>query len=777
MHAPRRPYCCDHFAEGDEPGRRGSVRLKQQRTSLHRARWRECSTVAGGLMPILDGVVSKQRPSAPLAPQWRRMRRIAGYWDFLAVLLLMAASLPLAWVSPHTVIAVQHPGSFDDHWVLDAAFKVTHGIYFGRDVAFLYGPLAHWLMAAPPRLAGFSLSSIYSSFRTLLLWCAILCCYFALRLLIPEQPAWKRFLLLLLLGSFWTSWDGRTALGILCFLVFLRGWYAVREERWKPWAFAVGSALLTALAFWYSADTGVYSVAAWLIGMGGIAWESRRELNKFRLYAVAMATFAACSVVLVFLVNTIVAGPLDFRFWRSSLALVSVHRWNEPAAMTDTGAIHLLLPLLIGSGLFLLRLLVPADQSVVFSARTGFLLSAYVFALLSMQSGLVRSDSNHIVFGIFPMVFFSGAILFSFASRVAGAAAALAAVAASLLFADPLPIFQPANIRYRLARMRHPITICPGGFREFDRVCFPSDFAGTLQTTVSYLQQHSSEHDSVLIFPYQFMFGVAARRNVAGNVEQSFLANGAYLSRFDIAGMERDHAPVGLFFRDASPGEFNSSTLSLPIDDVSNFTRTPDVWFWVFRHYRGDQSLAPGVVGLQWDDSRPSRISMQAYPLTLPSRSYPIAQPNATLDLGAPEWPGGGADFLRLRLKVHYSPLWKLRKPEMLQLEITRADGTRSLRTFVVEPNVATDVWFYPWDETDLTRYFDADDSRWRSPYRPAITGLRLVISPLDWFSQMPESISIESADAVRFSLPPVMATGRAVESGDADSPDHRSER
>ncbi len=678
---------------------------------------------------------------------------MARHWDVLAVLLLMVASLPLAWISPRTVIPIPHPGTFDDHWVLDAVYKVTHGIYFGRDVAFLYGPLAHWLMAAPPRMAGFSLGSIYTSYRTILLWCAIVFTYLALRLLLPDQPPWKRFLLLLLLGIFWTSWDGRTALGILLFATFLRGWYGLREGRPKPVAFACGSAVAIAIAFYYSADTGVYGVAAWLLTLGGVAWENRREIHKnLRAYAIATGVFALSAIVLVFVINTVVSSPLDFHFWRTSLALVSVHRWNEPAAMSAGGAVHLLAPVAVGAVLFLLRLFVRGDYAII-SGRAGFLLSAFLFAVLSLQSGLVRSDYQHIVAGVYPMVFFSGVILFSFSSRVVSAAAAVVAVIASVLFAQPLPEFRPASIRFRLARTVHPWTSCPGGYREVDRACFPSDFANTLDTTVGYIRQHSGDRDAVLIYPYQFMFAVGARRDVAGNVEQSFLANGGYLSQFDIAGMQRANAPVGLFFRDATPREYSSPTLSLPIDDVSNFTRTPDVWFWVFRNYRADQALAPGMVGLLRDDTRASRISMEQYPLALPARTYAVKESSDTIDLGAPEWPGGGADFLRLRLKVHYSPIWKLRKPEPLQLEITRADGSRSLRTFVVEPNADADVWFYPWDEADLSRYFDADEGRWRPSYRPAITNLRLMVSPLDWFSQQPGSVSIESADAVRVSM------------------------
>ena len=282
---------------------------------------------------------------------------------------------------------------------------------------------------------------------------------------------------------------------------------------------------------------------------------------------------------------------------------------------------HLLLPFFLGSSLFLLRLFLRQDRPRVFVARVGFLLGAYFFALLSMQSGLVRSDPNHIIFGVFPMVFFSGVILFSFSSRAASTAAALASVVASLYLSEPAPIFQPSSIRYRLARLRHPITSCPAGTLEFEQVCFPNDFGGAFLPTVAFLQQHSSEHQPVLIFPYQYMFAVAAHRNVAGSVEQSFLANGAYLSKFDIDGMERDRAPAGLFFRDAGPRETASATLSLPIDNVSNFTRTPAVWFWIFRHYRADQPLSPGEIGLVRDDARPAKISEQAYPLGLPART------------------------------------------------------------------------------------------------------------------------------------------------------------
>ena len=706
-------------------------------------------------MPSLEDVSShpSSQPVAPALPS--AGKRFAHAWDFLAVLILMVASLPLAWVSPRTVISIQYPGSFDDHWVIDGAYKAQHHLYFGRDVSFLYGPLAHWLMSVAPRLPGLSLGSIYTSHRTLVLWCAILFSYFALRFLLPEQAAWKRFLLLLLLVIFWTSWDGRTSLGILLFVVFLRGWYAVLEERLNPALFAGGSAALIAFAFLYSADTGVYGIAAWGLGMMGVALENAHEWRRhFRQYVIACGVFAVSMIIVGLALSIVVRSPLDFFFFlKSSLALVGVHRWNEPYPLDSTGEIHLLVPAAIGVCVFLLRFLVKPDREDVLTAHTGFLLSAFLFALLAMQSGLVRSDPNHIVFGIFPMVFFSGAVLFSFSSRTASAIAALGAIVSSLAFSSPAPWYEPSSLRFRLARARHPITDCPGGYRDFDHVCYPASFAATMQSTTDFFRQNSGNGDSVVIFPYQYMFAGPANRNVAGGVEQSFLANGAYLSQAAIKGMQQASAPVGLYFSDAGPGQLGSSLLSLPIDNISNFTRTPPVWFWIFRNYHADRQFAPGMIGLRHDEARASRITMQEIPLTLTAGNYPVTSAPDTIDLGAPNWPSSGADFLRLRLRMKYSPLWKLRKPARLQLEITLANDTRLLRTFVVEPNVTSEVWFYPGNEADLINYFNADDSSWRSVPRLAVTDLRLIVTPMDWFSQMPQSVTIDSADAVRVSL------------------------
>ena len=644
-------------------------------------------------MENLDERASPPSSPTPLTVSNRPLARFARHWNFLAVLLLIGASLPLAWISPSALVVVSHPGTFDDHWVLDSVFKASRGVLFGRDVAFVYGPLFQWLLAAPARWAGLSIGSIYASFRSFLLWPMYLLGFFTLRLLLPREAAWKRFLLLILLSVFWVPTDSRTAFAIFLFALFLQGWYAVREGKLQPAMFGCGAALACAVAFLYSADTGVFGIAALLLSLAGVAWEGRREAHRAMAslrdrYHRICAFFRRAGLP----VQRRDGQPLRFQLLEEfvgagrSAPLERAFHHVAGERYPSAGNPHRRSCRFPGA-------LVIGWRPHRVTARLGFLLSAFAFSVLAMQTGLVRSDSNHVVFAIFPMVFFTGVVLFSFPSRVGSAAAAVFAVTVSIWFAQPVSTFQPASLRYRYVQFRYPLTTCPAGFKEFDHACFPAGFGAMLETTANYLQQRTPATAPVLIFPYQYMFGMAAGRNVAGMVEQSLLAAGPYLTHLEIATLQRASAPAGLYFPDGN--------LSLPIDGVPNFTRNSEIWLWIFQHYRAGQALASDVVGLQRDDSRAARISLQAMPLGLPSQARPIDQRSAQMDLGLPYWPSG-ADFLRLRMNVHYGPLWKLRKPERLQLEITRADGSFDVKTFVVEPNVSSEVWFYPWNDSEL---------------------------------------------------------------------------
>jgi hypothetical protein len=247
-----------------------------------------------------------------------------------------------------------------------------------------------------------------------------------------------------------------------------------------------------------------------------------------------------------------------------------------------------------------------------------------------------------------------------------------------------------------------------------------------------------------VVFPFQNIFGVAAARNVAGGLLQSYLASGTYLPQVDVSGLERQSAPAGLYFPDGP--------LSDPVDGISNFTRSPQVWFWLQRHYQSDVQVAPGITGLVRDDSRTLKIAQESQQLGLAPHTYPINRRSTQIDLGNIAWPSPRADFLWLKINVQYPMALKVRKPQRLQLEISRSDGSVELRSFLAVPNISSEVWIYPWDESQLSRYFEADATRW-SADAPPLTHLRLWVTPLDWISQVPMSITIEDARAFRLTM------------------------
>lgn len=700
--------------------------------------------------------VPARRRTSPLSLP-AAAKGLARYWDIVVLLLLVLASLPGAWLSPKSLVVVGNAGLIDDNWHLDEIFKVSRGIWVGRDVAFTHGFLFQWLSALPARTMGISMGAIYATWFTVLVWCAFVFTFLTLRLLLPEQPAWKRALPLLLVCLFWAP-NLRTSLPILLFAAFLRGWYAVAEGRLKPLVLGAASAVLCGVGILIASDTGVYSIAALVLTFAAVALELRRDVPVAKRLLLAPAAFALCAVVVVVAINAVMARPFDFRFWRDSKEMVRAYRWATPFRMTTAGTLHLLGALAGGAAAFALRAATRHTGSTATMERTGFLAGGFLFAVVMMQSGLVRSDVGHTVTAVLAMVVLSGAVLFSFSGTRTHALAILVAFACSTIFGDLA--FHTSGIARSYSQVFEPLTECPAGFHEFNRGCFETDFAGMLRSGSAYLQQHSGPNESILVFPYQTLFGIASQRNVAGGLIQPYTASGPYLSQLEIAGLERGAPPAGVYLPDADLAQmslsevshWSQSDLSVPVDGVNNFTRTPEVWFWMLRHYRADQQLAPAIFGLQRDDSRATRIVLQVQPLDVAVQTYPIHERSSTVDLGSPAWPHD-ADCLRLRLTVRYSSTWTLRKPERMQLEITRADGKTTLHWFVLEPNVSTEVWFYPWSPPDLIHYFDPDPSRWHSGLRPAITRLRILATPWDWVSVQPQAVVVEGADAVRLDM------------------------
>lgn len=663
-------------------------------------------------------------------------------WDFLGVLLLMLASIPASLLQPRTLVLVGDPAPLDDSWMLDIVFKASHGTWLGRDVAFTYGPLFQWLSSAPARWLGPTMGVIYGTHSVFPLWCSFLFDWMALRLLIPEQPPWKRFLLLLLLSVFWSPSDMRCSAIILLFALFFRGWSAVRRASFKP-ALAGGIASILCLgSFLVSADTGVYAGVTLVVSLAAAGWESSRDSPAIRRYAIVLAWFVICSTALVFITNAILAKPLEFDFWKTSFAIVRSYRWMEPSQMAKEGKVYILAAWLAGAVAFLIRGFTKCREGDRITSQPGFLIGAFSFAVVTMQSGLVRSDMEHIAIAIFPMVFFVGTLVFACDSPAVSTILVLAAIAASWFLGGPNLLFSPRDIASRYSRAWRPLSECPIGMSEFSGACFSSSFAELLRATASYLRQQTEPQQPILVFPYQTLFGIAANREVAGGLMQTYLASGSYLSQVELRGLERSSPLAGLFL---PPGD-----LSDPIDGVSNFTRSPDVWFWIAEHYQEDREIAPGVFGLVRIKDRPTRFDMVAQPIGPPRVNYRIHKRSVLLDIGPISWPADGADFLRLRLTIRYGVCLRLRKPQRLQLEITRSDGSHELRSFVVRPNVPSAVWIFPWDEDGLAAYFRGTEAQWRSDPRPSVSYLRLWVSPLDWVSCVPESLDIEAVEAVR---------------------------
>ncbi len=701
-------------------------------------------------------------------PLWGRRLRLwlVANWDGLGVLLLMVCTFPPTLLSPHSPVIVVTSEPTDYSWKLDTCFKAAQGVWLGRDVIFTFGPLYQWLSSTPARWLGTSMGTASATWNLLPLWCTFLAMYLALRLLMAEQPPWRRFLLLLLLAA-WAPMgaaDLRIFLGVLIFSLLLIGSYAVAEGRLRPWLAGLSAAIFSVLGFLYSADTGAYALMAWLACLAGVLWEYRFQPQVRGRYAKALLVFVFAGFALMVAANSVLARPLDFRFWKNALLIIRTQRWTLPMALTSGGTAIVLGAVLAATAVFLVAARHPASDGNL-TRRAGFLAGSYLFCLLVLQRALVRSDRYHISGGVFPWLFFSAVILFSFRSRLLPAAAALATIPLWLL-SPRLPLlpqstFNPLQVAASLRQALHPLDHCPASLDEFDGACYWPIWAADLRAASDFLRQHSATGDPAVIFPYHTYYVFGAGREVAGGILLSYLVTGERLFRLDLAGLEPGNSSLlhpapfgrthqgqagnlpsaGIYISDSEP--------DFAVDKISNFTRSPELWFWLFRNYRSPAQLRPNMFGLIRDSSRPARLSFQVWPLSAESRTEPITQRNTTIDLGPVAWPADGADFLRLRLTVRYNPLWQLRKPAHLELEITRADGAREIKPFVIEPNVTSDVWFYPWNELDLPNYFAGDEAQWRPHWRAPVTHLRLRIAPLDWFSQAPDSLRLEVIDAV----------------------------
>lgn len=703
--------------------------------------------------------------AAVQATSTRRRLRFSGRWDLLGLLVLLLAALPPEVLLPKTLTLVSNPGYMDDDWHLDEAYKASQGIWLGRDLAFTRGPLFQWLSSLPARHKNLSTGSVYATWHTLPTCLVIVELWLIVWLLLPEQPGWKRCVLLLLLCIFWSPSLRMTTVMFL-FALFLRGGYAVAEMRMQIELAGVSASVACAMAFLLSTDTGIYDVATLLVTILALGFEFRGDRPAVGRLLRAVLMTAASSVVVVIAVNSVLGAPFNFHYWREAFAVVDVYRWATPSPMTHSATVRLLATLLGGTALFLICGVLQPTNPPPIAARSAFLLGGGAVCLMLIQSAMVRSDENHVRAALLGVVLLSSVILVA-GEKLASAMGMLLVVACSLAFGgtpksrfaamelEEAPFALPL-VHNLVTQLHHPLTACPDGFAEFDGACFPSEFAALQTSAANFLQQHSGERDAIAIFPYQTRYGLAARRTVAGGLLQAYTASGPYLSALEIAGLQRVAPAAALYLPDPDPSQLLGSNFrrwrdtdrSLPVDGVANFTRTPEVWFWMQSHYHAEQVISLGVVGLVRDDARAGQISLQMRPLGVPSNTFQTTSRESEFDLGM-AGAASRADFLRLTVTAHYPLWWRLGKPQQLQLQVVRADGSRESQYLVVTPNASSQVWIYPWEPSDLANYFDPDEAAWRRPARSGIVSLRLLSAPLDWASLRPNWIRVDEVDAV----------------------------
>ena len=112
-------------------------------------------------------------------------------------------------------------------------------------------------------------------------------------------------------------------------------------------------------------------------------------------------------------------SPLNFRFWKSSLAIAAGYRWFEPARMAK-GDKHLVIATLVLGALVFATAWIWRRPRHYWSAHLTFLAAGFCLALLMLQSAVVRSDYGHVRIGIYPMIFLGSVIVLSRFGRSCG---------------------------------------------------------------------------------------------------------------------------------------------------------------------------------------------------------------------------------------------------------------------------------------------------------------------------------------------------------------------
>ena len=256
-----------------------------------------------------------------------------------------------------------------------------------------------------------------------------------------------------------------------------------------------------------------------------------------------------------------------------------------------------------------------------------------------------------------------------------------------------------------------------------------------------FLQQRTAAADPIGVFPYQNIYGFAARRPVAGAVLQDYVVAGDYLTQKQMVSLEETR-PAWVVYP-AEPWQ------SFSVNGIPNFTRTPSVWLYWQRWYKHEYDAQPGLLLLHRDDERGQRLSMTSTSV-LPR---PVQSTQTSEEIALPVAPlGDDWDFIKIKLRAHYPVWWKLLKPSIFVVWLHFDHGADSSIPAMVQPNHPYEIWIYPREQADLVNYFSPDARQWRLENRRHLQSLSLQSLPVDWISVRPSQITINDVQTVKLS-------------------------
>ena len=460
---------------------------------------------------------------------------VQNHIDTLVALGLLVIVIACAVFDRHA--PVRRFFTVDDSWSLDLFFKAHQGSWVGKDFAFSYGPLYQWLLGISEWGQGVSLGTFFRLGHLGLFAYTIGMVWLSARLLLRQEPSWKRGLVIAGFAIPWTYFEVREATIVLLFALMLRLFDRTAESRSHyAWPAAAGSAAI-AFSFLLSGDTGIYGIIALLTVAASYCACRRSDAGAWR----RILRLAACMCAGLACWCALIGIFMGIQFWRDTLALAGTYRWAmaTPFIPADEKW-NLLLVVGICFGVFAAAGRGRKDKGFSLAARPAFQLAAPLFSLACLQSSLVRSDWYHVFFGWFAAIALAAFSLFAARNsssllstlRIAGGFALL------VVYIYPPATFLPVVVASALASTSRQVTECPSGTRPLDGVCLGHSPYLELQGVATHLQAQSTTADSVAIFPDENIFGDLARRRVAGGVLQNYAAAGNVLVDRQLQGLE-----------------------------------------------------------------------------------------------------------------------------------------------------------------------------------------------------------------------------------------------